>query len=176
MSEQAPEQYNVKVVTTKGDITISVTRAWSPNGADRFHELVNSGFFSDIGFFRHVPNFMVQFGIHGDPDVSKQWRGNTIKDDPVRQSNARGKITFATSGPHSRTTQLFINFSDRNSFLDSQGFSPFGEVTAGMDVVDALNGEYGERPDQGQIQTRGNAYLNDRFPNLDYIKSAQIVE
>ena len=166
--------------TTKGKFTIEVTRSLAPNGADRFYNLVRSGYFKDVAFFRVIPGFMCQFGIHGDPNVSAKWREAAIPDDPVKGSNTRGTITFATAGPNTRTTQLFINFGD-NVNLDGMGFSPFGKVIAGMGVVDKINGEYGDGPpggngpDQGRIQTEGNAYLKKDFPNLDYIKSATIV-
>lgn len=171
---KAPETFQVEFETTKGSFTIEVTRKWSPVGADHFHALVKKRFYNDCGFFRNVDGFMVQFGINGDPEVQTKNRG-TIKDDPVVASNQRGMITYAKTGaPNSRSTQLFINFGN-NSFLDGQGFSPFGRVIKGMDVVDSLNNEYGERPNQGQIQTRGNEYLKSAFPRLDYIKSAKIV-
>jgi len=180
LTEKAPETFKAQFDTTKGKITIEVTRSLSPNGADRFYNLVRSGYFKDIAFFRVVPGFMCQFGIHGDPGVSAKWREAAISDDPVKGSNTRGTITFATSGPNSRTTQLFINFAD-NTPLDGQGFSPFGKVIEGMDVVDKINSEYGEGaprgrgPHQGHVQMEGNAYLKANFPNLDYIKSATIV-
>jgi peptidyl-prolyl cis-trans isomerase A (cyclophilin A) len=179
LNEQAPANYKARFETSKGALTVEVQREWAPNGADRFYNLVKSGYFDGVRFFRVVSGFMVQFGIHGDPKVSAQWRGATIKDDPVRQSNRRGYITYATSGPDSRTTQVFINFAD-NSGLDRQGFAPFGRVVAGMDVVDALNDEYGEGaprgrgPDQGRIQFEGNAYLNKDFPRLDFVKKVTI--
>ncbi|HSY19852.1 MAG TPA: peptidylprolyl isomerase, partial [Candidatus Acidoferrales bacterium] len=180
LTAQAPETFKAQFDTTKGQFTIEVTRSLSPNGADRFYNLVRSGFFTDIAFFRVIPGFMCQFGIHGDPAVSAKWREANIGDDPVKGSNVRGAITFATAGPGTRTTQLFINFGD-NVNLDGQGFSPFGKVTEGMDVVDKINSEYGEGapggrgPDQGRIQGEGNAYLKKDFPNLDYIKSATVV-
>ncbi len=174
LTEKAPESFRAQFDTTKGKFTVEVTRSLAPNGADRFYNLVKSGYFTDIAFFRVVPNFMVQFGIHGDPAVSAKWREANIPDDPVKGSNARGTITFATAGPNTRTTQLFINFRD-NAGLDRQGFSPFGKVIEGMDVVDKINAEYGESPNQGGIQMQGNAYLKGSFPNLDYIKSAVIV-
>ena len=180
LAEKAPEIFKTQFDTTKGKITIEVTRSLAPNGADRFYNLVRSGYFKDIAFFRVIPGFMCQFGIHGDPNVSAKWREATISDDPVKGSNTRGTITFATAGPNTRTTQLFINFGD-NIGLDGQGFSPFGKVTEGMDVVDKINSEYGEGapggrgPAQGRIQSEGNAYLKSDFPNLDYIKSASIV-
>ncbi len=180
LAEKAPDSYKVRFDTTKGAITIEVTRSLSPNGADRFYNLVKAGYFKDIAFFRVIPGFMAQFGIHGDPKVSAAWREASIPDDPVKGSNTRGTITFATAGPNSRTTQLFINFGN-NVQLDGMGFSPFGKVTEGMDVVDKINGEYGEGaprgagPGQGRVQTEGNAYLKKDFPNLDYIKSATIL-
>jgi peptidyl-prolyl cis-trans isomerase A (cyclophilin A) len=182
LTEKSPESFKVKFETTKGNFTIEVTRSLSPNGADRFYNLVRSGFFKDIAFFRVIPGFMCQFGIHGDPKVAASWREKKaqIPDDPVKGSNTRGAITFATAGPNTRTTQLFISFGD-NSRLDSTGFSPFGKVAEGMDVVDKINGEYGEGaprgrgPDQGRVQAEGNAYLKKDFPNLDYIKSATVV-
>jgi peptidyl-prolyl cis-trans isomerase A (cyclophilin A) len=180
LTEKAPETYKAQFDTTKEKFTIEVTRSLSPNGADRFYNLVRSGYFKDIAFFRVIPGFMCQFGVHGDPSVSAKWREAAIADDPVKGSNTRGTITFATSGPNSRTTQLFINFAD-NTSLDGRGFSPFGKVTEGMDVVDKINGEYGEGaprgrgPHQGHVQMEGNAYLKTNFPNLDYIKSATIL-
>lgn len=180
LTEQAPESYKAQFDTTKGKITIEVTRSLSPNGADRFYNLVRSGYFKDIAFFRVIPGFMCQFGIHGDPAVSAKWRKANLTDDPVKGSNSRGAITFATAGPNTRTTQLFINFGD-NRNLDGMGFSSFGKVVEGMDIVDKINGEYGEGaprgrgPDQGRIQAEGNAYLKKDFPNLDYIKSATIL-
>jgi peptidyl-prolyl cis-trans isomerase A (cyclophilin A) len=180
LTEKAPETFRAQFDTTKGKFTIEVIRSLSPNGADRFYNLVRSGYFTDIAFFRVIPGFMCQFGIHGDPAVSAKWREAAIADDPVKGSNTRGTITFATAGPGTRTTQLFINFGD-NTGLDGQGFSPFGKVTEGMDVVDKINSEYGEGapsgngPAQGRVQFEGNAYLKKDFPNLDYIKSATIV-
>jgi peptidyl-prolyl cis-trans isomerase A (cyclophilin A) len=174
LTEKAPEVFKAQFDTTKGKVVIEVTRALAPNGADRFYNLVRSGYFTDIRFFRVVPGFMVQFGIHGDPAVSAKWRDANITDDPVKTSNARGTLTFATAGPNTRTTQLFINFVD-NAGLDGQGFAPFGKVIEGMDVVDKINSESGERPNQGAIQQSGNEYLGKEFPNLDAIKSAAIV-
>jgi peptidyl-prolyl cis-trans isomerase A (cyclophilin A) len=174
LTEKAPESFKAQFETTKGKITIEVTRSLAPNGADRFYNLVRSCFFKDIAFFRVLPGFMAQFGIHGDPAVSAKWREANIADDPVKSSNTRGAITFATAGPNTRTTQLFINFGN-NAGLDGQGFSPFGKVTEGMDVVDKINSETGERPNQGAIQRFGNEYLKKEFTNLDYIKSASIL-
>ena len=180
LNEKAPEKFKARFDTTKGAFTIEVTRSSSPNGADRFYNLVRSGYFTDVAFFRVIPGFMVQFGIHGDPKVAAAWRGAQITDEPVKVGNTRGAITFAKGGPNSRTTQLFINFAD-NSRLDGMGFPSFGKVVEGMNVVDKINGEYGEGapggngPNQQRIQMEGNAYLKKDFPNLDYIKSATIV-
>jgi peptidyl-prolyl cis-trans isomerase A (cyclophilin A) len=180
LNETAPATYKARFDTSKGVFVVDVRRDLAPNGADRFYNLVKNGFYDENRFFRVVDGFMVQFGINGDPKVSAPWRTAQIKDDPVKQSNKRGFITFATSGPNSRTTQVFINFADRNAFLDSQGFSPFGQITTGMNVVDGLYKGYGEGapngrgPDQGRIQMEGNAYLTKDFPNLDYVKKATI--
>src|SRR5688572_1396520 len=180
LTEKSPDSFKVKFETTKGNFTVEVTRSLATQGADRFYNLVRSGFFKDVAFFRVIPGFMCQFGIHGDPKVTASWRDAKIPDDPVKGSNTRGAVTFATGGPNTRTTQLFISFGD-NSRLDRSGFSPFGKVTEGMDIVDKINGEYGEGapsgrgPNQGRIQAEGNAYLKKDFPNLDYIKSATVV-
>jgi len=180
LTAKSPESFKVKFETTKGSFTVEVTRSLAPNGADRFYNLVRSGYFKDLAFFRVITGFMCQFGIHGDPKVSAAWRSAKIPDDPVKASNTRGAITFATAGPNTRTTQLFINFGD-NANLDKMGFSPFGKVAEGMEVVDKINSEYGEGapagrgPSQGRVQGEGNAYLKKDFPNLDYIKSASIV-
>jgi peptidyl-prolyl cis-trans isomerase A (cyclophilin A) len=179
-NEKAPEGFKIKFTTTKGDVIIQVSRALSPNGADRFYNLVKGGFFTDIAFFRVIPGFMGQFGIHGDPAVAAAWRGAKIEDDKVKGSNIRGAITFAMAGPNTRTTQFFINLAN-NPNLDGSGFSPFGKVIEGMDVIDKINGEYGEGapngrgPEQGRVQAEGNAYLQKDFPRLDYIKSASVL-
>jgi len=174
LTVKAPDVYEVKFTTTKGDFVVQVTRAWAPLGADRFYNLVVNQFFDEAAFFRVVPNFIVQFGLSADPAVNRVWRSANIKDDPVAQSNKAGTITFATAGPHTRTTQLFVNFG-KNDFLDTQGFSPFGQVTQGMDIVKKLHSGYGEKPDQGAITTQGKAYLDKNFPNLDSIKTAVII-
>ncbi|HSD93413.1 MAG TPA: peptidylprolyl isomerase [Methyloceanibacter sp.] len=179
LNEQAPAAYKAKFDTSKGSFVVEVQRDWAPNGADRFYNLVKNGFYDNTRFFRVIPGFMVQFGINGDPAVAAAWRDANIKDDPVKQSNARGTVTFATAGPNTRTTQVFVNFGN-NDFLDNQGFSPFGKVVSGMDVVDSLYGGYGEGapggkgPNQGLIQQQGNAYLEQGFPKLDYVKKATI--
>jgi peptidyl-prolyl cis-trans isomerase A (cyclophilin A) len=180
LTAKAPDSFKARFETSKGAFTVEVTRSLAPKAADRFYNLVRSGYFTDVEFFRVIPGFMCQFGIHGDPKVASAWREASISDDPVKGSNTRGTITFATAGPNTRTTQLFINFGD-NTRLDGMGFSPFGKVVEGMEVVDKINGEYGEGaprgrgPDQGRVQGEGNAYLKKDFPNLDYIKSATIV-
>jgi peptidyl-prolyl cis-trans isomerase A (cyclophilin A) len=174
LTQVAPATYNVRFDTTAGPFVVQVTRAWAPKGADRFYNLVKNGYYDSSRFFRVVPNFMVQFGIHADPKIQAPWREASITDDPVTQSNKRGFITFATRGPNSRTTQVFINFAD-NSRLDRQGFAPFGQVVSGMEVVDKINAQYGEQPEQGRIQEEGNAYLAREFPKLDVIQKASIV-
>jgi peptidyl-prolyl cis-trans isomerase A (cyclophilin A) len=162
-----------------GDFDVQINEDWAPKGVARFMELVKEGFFGDLRFFRVVTQprpFIVQFGIHGDPAVSSKWRNATIDDDPVKEGNSEGTLTFATSGPNSRTTQFFFNYAD-NSFLDSQGFSAIGKVMGeGMDVVRNICDEYGEAPDQGMAQSQGNTYFEAKFPNLDYIKQVTIVE
>lgn len=163
---------------TCGTFTVELHEDWAPLGVARFMELVEDNFFDGVRFFRVVTKprpFIVQFGIHGNPEVAAKWRNNRIDDDAVKESNRRGTLTFATAGPNTRTTQFFVNYGD-NSFLDNQGFSPIGEVIDGMDVVDAICDEYGEAPDQNAIQQKGNAYLEANYPNLDYIKSVRVVE
>ena len=174
LKAQAPDTYEIKFTTTKGDFVVQVTRAWSPLGADRFYNLVKNGFYNGAAFFRIVPGFVVQFGLSPDPAVSKAWRQARIADDSVSQSNRRGYLSFATAGPGTRTTQVFINLVD-NAPLDSMGFSPFGQVIEGMDLIDKLNTEYGEQPDQGRIEAEGRSYLEKSFPRLDIIKSAVIL-
>ena len=179
---RAPDVFRAKFVTTHGDFVVEVTRAWAPLGADRFYNLVQSGFFTDASFFRVVPNFIVQFGIPASPAVARVWQNANIKDDPVKQSNKRGNLVFATAGPNTRTTQLFFNLKDNGSTLDSQGFAPFGTVVEGMDVVAGLYSGYGEDPSMGGhgprqelVQSQGKAYLDKNFPKLDSIKSATVV-
>ncbi len=174
MQAKAPDIYTAHFETSAGAFTVQITRAWAPLGADRFYNLVKNGFFDGTRFFRVVPGFVVQFGLSGDPMISARWHTASIADDPVTQHNVRGTITFATAGPNTRTTQLFINFAD-NLSLDGQGFAPFGRVVDGMGVVDRIYAGYGEQPDQGVIETRGNAYLASQFPRLDSIVKAAIV-
>jgi peptidyl-prolyl cis-trans isomerase A (cyclophilin A) len=178
--EQAPDRFRVRFETTKGAFVIEVTRAWAPRGADRFYNLVRVGYYDDVAFFRVIENFMVQFGINGDPAANMAWRQAPIPDDPVTQSNKRGMVTYAMAGPDSRTTQLFINFKD-NTNLDGQGFAPFGSVVEGLSVVDSLYSGYGEGaprgmgPDQGRAQAEGNAYLRASFPKMDFVKTARLL-
>lgn len=177
LAAKAPESFKAAFETTKGSFTIEVTRAWSPNGADRFYNLVKNGYYDGVKFFRVVPNFVVQFGIHGNPALATKWLKSNIQDDPVKESNKRGYVTYAKTGaPNSRSVQLFINLKD-NTTLDGQGFAPFGKVVEGMDVVDQLYGGYGGDTTslQGEIAAKGNAYLEQSFPKLDAIKTATIV-
>lgn len=180
-NQTAPAEFKVRFETSKGTFVVHVFRDWSPRGADRFYSLVKIGYYDGCRFFRVVPGFVVQWGIHGDPKVNARWREANIPDDPPRASNVRSTICFATSGPNSRTTQLFVNLNDNKS-LDSQGFSPFGKVIEGMDVVDALYSGYGEGaprgrgPDQEKIQRRGNDYLQREFEKLDFIRTARLID
>lgn len=176
LNAKAPETFDVKFVTTKGDFLLRVTRAWAPNGADRFYNLVRNGFYNNCSFFRAVPEFVVQFGLSAYPKVSAAWMQATIPDDPVKHKNTRGTVTFAMAGPNTRTTQLFINLHDRNTGLDPQGFSPFGEVVEGMAVVDSLYNGYGDatKDRQGEIMQFGKEFLDKNFPKLDSIKTATI--
>lgn len=174
LKEKAPEVYRAKWETSKGDVIIEVTRSWAPKGADRFYNLVKNGYFDECRFFRVVPNFIVQIGMHPDPKVSRVWTDARITDDPVTKTNRKGTIVFATSGPNTRTTQLFVNYK-ANAFLDNQGFAPFGNVVEGMDIVESIFAGYGEGPEQGMIRAQGNKYLNEKFPKLDYIKQATIL-
>ena len=181
ISVSAPLDYRVRLETTKGPIVIGVHRAWAPRGADRFYELVASGYYDDTRFFRVVKGQWAQFGINGDPRVSARWRDKTIPDDSVKQSNVRGRVSFAFKDPNGRTTQLYISLRD-NSAQDTQGFAPIGEVEEGMAVADALNSEYGEDSGGGiragrqqPLFDEGNAYLDRAFPRLDRILRAAIV-
>jgi peptidyl-prolyl cis-trans isomerase A (cyclophilin A) len=176
---QSSDKSWVKLETTKGDVIIEVVRDWSPHGADRFLELVKSGFYNDCRFFRVMKGFMAQVGISGQPELSAKWMEKNIPDDHPsaadRQSNLRGYVTFAKSGrPNSRSTQFFINYRD-NSRLDEMGFTPFGRVISGMSAVDSIYNGYNEEPQQDRIASQGNAYLDKSFPKLDSIKKATIL-
>jgi peptidyl-prolyl cis-trans isomerase A (cyclophilin A) len=178
MKDKAPETFRAKFETTQGEFVVELTRAWSPHGVDRFYNLVKYGYYDGIKFFRVVPNFVVQFGIHGDPAVSKNWMNSNIPDDPVKESNKKGYVTYAKSGqPNSRSTQLFINLND-NAGLDAQGFAPIGRVVQGMDVVEKFYSEYGDKPtsQQGQMWAEGNVFLLKNYPQLDSIKKAYIMK
>ncbi len=175
LTAKAPATYRVSFKTTKGTFVVTVHRAWSPRGADRFYNLARAHFFDGVSFFRVLKNFVVQFGISGDPKVAAAWQRATIPDDPVKVSNTRGTITYADAGPDTRTTQVFVNFGS-NTNLDGLGFSPFGRVTSGMSVLEKLYGGYGEAPSnaQQQIQAQGNAFLSKKFPKLDHVVTARI--
>lgn len=179
-NETAPERYQVRLVTSKGDILVSVTREWAPLAADRFYNLVKAGYYDGIAFHRVLDGFIAEFGIHGDPWVNAAWRQALMADEPVRQSNTRGRVTFSKNTPNSRTVQVFINLKDNRS-LDGQGFSPFGEVVEGMDVVEDLYSGYGDGPPRGEgvyqamAIARGDEYLNEEFPLLDRIQRALLL-
>jgi peptidyl-prolyl cis-trans isomerase A (cyclophilin A) len=178
-----PPEYKVKFETTKGDVVIQVHRDWSPVGADHFYQLVTKHYYDDNAFFRAIKGFVVQFGMNGDPKVTARWNANTIPDDPHNKPNKPGTVVFAqTSRPASRTTHIFINLGDNSESLDSMGFTPFGEVISGMDVVQNLYVGYGDAPpegggpDQEALAHGGNAYLQKEFPKLDYIKKATVID
>jgi peptidyl-prolyl cis-trans isomerase A (cyclophilin A) len=181
LNQPAPETFAVRFETTQGDFVVAVDRALAPRGADRFYNLARHGYYDGVRFFRVLPGFVVQFGIHGEPALAAVWREARIPDDPVRASNLRGTLTYAMAGPDTRTVQLFLNLAD-NTRLDAQGFAPFARVVEGMDVVDRLHAGYGEGapmgrgPDQGRIQAEGEAYLAREFPLLDRVLQARVVE
>jgi peptidyl-prolyl cis-trans isomerase A (cyclophilin A) len=179
LTAKAPALFKTKFDTSKGIFVVEVHRDWAPLGADRFYNMVTNGFFTGVRFFRVIPNFMAQFGINGNPAVTAAWNKSDLMDDPAnKQSNQRGFISYGTTGrPNSRGTQVFINYKD-NSFLDPQGFVPFGQVTEGMEVVDMLNAEYGSAPQnaQGRISAEGNKFLIAQFPKLDYVKTATVAK
>jgi peptidyl-prolyl cis-trans isomerase A (cyclophilin A) len=176
----APDTFAVVFETTRGPFTVEFYRAWAPRGADRVYYLARSGYYDGTRFFRVLPGFVAQFGASGDPRVAKVWDVRTIRDDPVRQSNTRGTVTFATGGPDTRTTQLFVNYAN-NSRLDRLGFAPLGRVVDGMARVDSLYSGYGEGtprgkgPDQDRLAAEGTAYLERDFPRLDWVRSARVV-
>ncbi len=180
LTETAPDVFRASFETSRGNFVVEVHRDWSPNGADRFYNLVANGYYDNVRFFRVIAGFMAQFGIHGDTAVSAAWRSHRIDDDSVKQSNTRGFVSYAMGGPNTRTTQVFINYVD-NSRLDGMGFSPFGQVVEGMEVVDSLYSGYGESkprgrgPEQRKIQDEGNAYLKRDFQHLDFVRTATIV-
>jgi cyclophilin family peptidyl-prolyl cis-trans isomerase len=175
----APDTFNVRFTTSKGDFVVEVISDWAPNGADRFYNLVRHGFYDGTRFFRALDGFMVQFGLHGDPAVTDAWQTERIMDDPVRQSNERGNVSFAMAGQDTRTTQIFINLAD-NPQLDEMGFAPIGRVIEGMDVVAQLHTGYGEGPPRGagpnqvRLRAEGNAYLAREFPELDHVERAVV--
>lgn len=180
-SRPAPEVFRARFETSQGAFVVEVRRGWAPHGADRFYGLVAAGFFDGSRFFRVVPGFVAQFGIPGDPAVTALWKGRTIPDDPVRESNLRGTLAYAMTGPGTRSTQLYLNLKD-NPRLDAQGFAPIGRVVSGMDVVDRLYGAYGETAGggmrggrQGPLLAGGNAYLDARFPKLDRLLRATLL-
>jgi peptidyl-prolyl cis-trans isomerase A (cyclophilin A) len=179
--EKAPETFTAKLETTKGDIVFECTRSWAPNGVDRFYNLMKIGFFNDVAMFRVKKGFVVQWGIHGNPEISSIWKNANLPVDPVQKqiSNTRGTLTYAMAGsPTTRSTQLFINYGN-NARLDAMGFAPVCKVIQGMEeVAEKLYGDYGEKPSgkQGDIQSKGNAYLREAWPNLDYIKTSSIVK
>lgn len=180
LAQQAPDSFRVHFSTSKGPFVMHVVRAWAPRGVDRFHYLATHQYYDGVRFFRNLPDFMAQFGIHGDPDVNAAWMDRSIPDDSVRQSNLRGYVSYAMGGPNTRSTQLFINKRD-NEQLDQMGFAPIGRVIEGMQVVDSLYEGYGEGPpggfgpDQGQLNSQGNRYLERFFPRLDSIVTTRVV-
>lgn len=174
LNETAPDTFSVKVKTTKGDLKLKLDRELAPIGVDRFYNLVKNGYYNDVVIFRTSCGYVVQFGLHGDPSVSKAWGNAQIKDDPVKGSNTKGSFNFASAGPNTRNTQIFINPND-NLKLDQMGFAPLGQIIEGMDVIEKLNAVEGDAfPDFGKVQMNGNAYLKANFPNLDYIVTMTI--
>jgi peptidyl-prolyl cis-trans isomerase A (cyclophilin A) len=181
LARQGPDSFDVGFFTTKGKFVVRVRRDWAPRGADRLYHAVSAKYYDQVKFYRVIPGFMAQFGFQGDPKVNTAWEGFALKDDPVKLSNKRGMLTFANRGPNTRTTQLFVNTADNGGSLDQRGFAPLGSVTEGMSVIDAFYSGYGEGaprglgPDQDQIRSTGNAYLNKSFPKLDAIDSARVL-
>jgi len=179
---QAPARFVVQLETTKGNIVLECFRDWAPHGADRFHELVTSGYYDDAAIFRIRAKTWAQFGVNGDPKIAQAWRPLTIPDDPFKEANVRGTIAFAWAVPNGRTTQVFINLRDNRETHDKEPFVPFGRVIEGMDVADKLFDEYGEAAGGGiragkqdPVFQGGNAYLRKNFPKLDYITRARVI-
>jgi peptidyl-prolyl cis-trans isomerase A (cyclophilin A) len=183
MNRRAPDIFNVRFETSKGDIVIEVHRNWAPHGADRFYNLVCGGYYDEARFFRVIQGRWAQFGINGDPQIANRWRTNSIPDDPAGQSNVRGTVAFAFAVPNGRTTQVFINLQDNSATHDREPFVPFGRVIAGMEIADTLNSEYGESAGGGirggkqdPIFEGGNRYFEEHFPHLDFIKRAVVIK
>ena len=178
-AEIAPPRFQVRIETSEGNVVIDIHRRWAPRGADRFYSLVRGGYYDDTRIYRVVEGFMAQFGLNGNPYVSQVWKSEFLVDDPVIETNTRGRIAFAKGGRHTRTTEVFISYKD-NAALDAEGFAPFGEVIEGMDVVDAFYTGYGDGPPRGDgpyqamAAARGNNYLDIQFPDLTRITSARI--
>jgi peptidyl-prolyl cis-trans isomerase A (cyclophilin A) len=178
---KAPAEFKIKLETTRGDIVIKVTRDWAPRGADRLHALVKAGYYDECRFYRVLPKYIAQFGINGTPATSAKWKEQPIDDDPAKEKNTRGRVTFGKSGPNTRTTNLFINLKD-NSGLDGQGFAPVGEVLEGLDVADQLYSGYGDGapkgrgPNQSKIYEEGNAWLQKEYKDLDFIRKATVAD
>jgi peptidyl-prolyl cis-trans isomerase A (cyclophilin A) len=171
----APDSFTVAFFTSRGEFDVLVRRAWAPHGADRLHYLVLNGFFNRVRFYRVMSGFIAQFGLSGDPEIDAAFASRTIPDDPVRTPNRKGTLVFATEGPNTRTTQLFVNLAD-NAMLDAQGFAPVGDILQGMDVLEHIFPGYGEGPRSDSIKSTGNSYLRARYPQLDSIVSAAIVK
>jgi peptidyl-prolyl cis-trans isomerase A (cyclophilin A) len=179
-TERAPDFFKANFDTNKGTFVVEVHRAWAPLGADRFFNLVKGGFYDDCRFFRVIDSVLVQVGIHGNPKVQAAWAAAVIPDDPAKESNKRGTVTFASAGPNTRSTQFFINLADNSRNFDRQRLAPIGRVASGLEVVDSLYSGYGDGaprgsgPDQSTTRAEGNAYLTKNFPKLDYIRKAAI--
>ncbi len=173
---KSPDRFRVQFVTSRGTFTVDVTRALAPRGADRFYELVTNRFYEQTRFYRVVPGFITQWGIHGDTAVSAKWQDATIADDPPRTPNVRGTVSFAANGKNSRATEIFVATGDNRATLDKQNFAPFGNVIDGMDVVEKISAEYGEEPNHAKIVRQGNSYLGRWFPALDYVKHVVLMK
>lgn len=177
---KTPAEFKVKLETSKGDIVVKFVRDWAPKGVDRVHELVKAGYYDDCRFYRVMPKYIAQFGINGTPATAMKWKELTIDDDPVKQKNTRGRVVFAKGGPNTRTTNLFINLKD-NTSLDGDGFAPVGEVVEGMDIADQLfvsgdGAPKGRGPSQKKLYEQGNAWLQKDYKDLDFIKTAKVID